>query len=185
MTSTPTNCPADGSVLSAFEIDGLCLDTCSKCGGLWFDRDELRRAEHLADPGVEWMDFEIWRSLDRFRIEPRAHACPKCKKPMTRLRYGNTRVEVDNCSSCGGVWIEAGGFERIIRALEDEAARRPASEYMRQTLREALTMLEHPSRIASEWSSFKQVYGLLKLRVMVEHPALIKAILASNGANPL
>lgn len=181
----PTHCPIDSAELDLIEVDGLELDTCPTCGGLWFDRDELRRAEHLADPEVDWMDLELWKHLERFQIEARAHGCPRCAKPMVRLRYGDEKVELDHCASCGGVWLEAGALERILLALEKEASTKPAFEYLRRTLREALAMIKDPRHVAQEWSQFKHFYEMLKVRLMIEHPALVKAIMESRGADPL
>lgn len=168
------------------DIDGLSLNTCPTCQGLWFDNDELRRAKDLADPDLDWMDFEIWKHDERFEIEPRAGLCPRCVKPMVRLRYGDTDVQIDFCTSCRGVWLDTQEFERLIRALEEEASRKPASAYFLQTLKEAFDILKSPRHIAAEWSDFKHVYNLLKLRLLVRRPGLLKAMVeAQKSAGPL
>lgn len=45
--------------------------------------------------------------------------CPKCHSAMARLPVG--LVEVDRCSSCGGIWFDMLEEEKIIRAGEAAA----------------------------------------------------------------
>ncbi|HPU97742.1 MAG TPA: zf-TFIIB domain-containing protein [Candidatus Hydrogenedentes bacterium] len=37
--------------------------------------------------------------------------CPSCDEPLITCEYEN--VEVDWCSACGGVWLDAGEFELL------------------------------------------------------------------------
>ncbi len=46
----------------------LKIDVCSKCAGVWFDQDELRKAKDQTEPDLNWMDFEIWKHEDRFKF---------------------------------------------------------------------------------------------------------------------
>lgn len=39
---TSMRCPVDGGLLFEFEINGILLDRCNHCGGLWFDSGELK-----------------------------------------------------------------------------------------------------------------------------------------------
>lgn len=178
------DCPRDPTSLVRLDIDGLSLDTCPTCRGLWFDSDELRRAKDRADPDLDWMDFEIWKHDERFEIEPHEDLCPRCVKPMVRLRYGDTDVQIDFCTACRGVWLDAHELEGIIHALKDEASRKPASAYFLRTLKEALDILKSPRQVASEWRDFKHVYNLLKLRFFVERPTLMKAIVEAQESGP-
>jgi Zn-finger nucleic acid-binding protein len=38
---TLLRCPVDGMAMREFEIDGVHIDRCSTCRGLWFDAGEL------------------------------------------------------------------------------------------------------------------------------------------------
>ncbi len=44
--------------------------------------------------------------------------CPACKEPMIVLELDE--VEIDYCSSCGGIWLDAGELDLLI---EDERER--------------------------------------------------------------
>ena len=38
--------------------------------------------------------------------------CPTCKEPMIVLEL--TEVEIDHCTSCGGIWLDAGELELLL-----------------------------------------------------------------------
>jgi len=40
--ATQMRCPMDGGLLFEFNVNGVLLDRCNHCGGLWFDAGELR-----------------------------------------------------------------------------------------------------------------------------------------------
>lgn len=40
-------------------------------------------------------------------------ACPKCHVTMERLNAGGT--EVDRCVKCGGIWLDCGELDRIMK----------------------------------------------------------------------
>jgi len=44
--------------------------------------------------------------------------CPACKEPMIVLELAE--VEVDHCTSCGGIWLDGGELELL---LEDSASK--------------------------------------------------------------
>lgn len=39
--------------------------------------------------------------------------CPSCSQPLVVLEFEN--IELDHCLSCGGVWLDAGELELILR----------------------------------------------------------------------
>lgn len=79
--ATALPCPDDGSLLRAVDADGIELDLCPTCHGLWLDRGELadiiarRRdndmAESLADELVEEISDEVWDGLNGVARRPR------------------------------------------------------------------------------------------------------------------
>jgi len=112
----PPTCPACGAKLVQAAHDDLILDVCrSGCGGIWFDNHELRRA------------VETVRSIDTsgplqttasgaMRVDPGLkRACPRCDgiRMLRRLFDGTCHMEIDECPSCGGIWLDHGEFEQI------------------------------------------------------------------------
>ncbi|MDB4614678.1 zf-TFIIB domain-containing protein, partial [bacterium] len=76
---------------------------CPTCRGGWFDSRELARVLSVA---VE-------------KLEPPADAtktscvCPKCFVPLCRLPYPETKIEVDICEDCHGIWLDKGEFRDL------------------------------------------------------------------------
>lgn len=85
---------------------GVTVDRCEKCGGLWFDADELDR--WLAD--VDATDVKGPES----RIPARgvgSRPCPRCTHALDTA--GWTGPVLDRCNNCRGLFVEAGEFTRL------------------------------------------------------------------------
>ena len=97
------------------------------------------------------------------------------------VRYGETEVEVDVCPVCRGIWLDQGEFENVLSALEDEVARMPARELLAAALHEAAEVGQGRASLATEWKHSVQILNLLKLRVLVGHPALRRLLIELEG----
>lgn len=126
------NCPACRSPLEERMVEAVNLDVCSRgCGGVWFDQFEFRKFdEPHEEAGTELLDLEGASTRptggdDRFE-------CPRCDEVVMRRHFFSTKrqVEVDECPSCAGVWLDVGEL-RDIRSLfaSEEARKQAASEY--------------------------------------------------------
>ena len=186
MTNAATNrCPACGASLATRTQSGVEIDECPQCHGIWLDDDELRKIKDAADPNLNWLDFQLWKHKDRFRVSARPEICPRCARPMVAIDYDKTGVEVHYCTACRGVWLEGGALEKIIAALEHELDTMPAAQYLRATLKEAKDIVTGPEGVASEWRDFLTVMRLMRLRLFMEHPRLLNLILEAERDNPL
>jgi Zn-finger nucleic acid-binding protein len=52
--------------------------------------------------------------------KPSSHACPGCREPLVIVQVGD--IELLECRSCDGLWIDAADFERICANHEAQAA---------------------------------------------------------------
>lgn len=85
------DCPKCRESLQAAHLpSGPTVDLCPACQGAFYDAGEIR--------------------LDLEGAEAKASAfpCPKCASAMNTARHFGGRLEVEHCSSCGGVWFDAG-----------------------------------------------------------------------------
>ena len=178
-------CPRCQSELETIEVDGIELESCPECGGLWFDQGELRRAKDLALPDLHWKEFEIWKHEHHFDATADGLACPRCRQPMVHLRYHETEVEIDHCPACSGVWLGRGELEAIVLALQDESSSMSLPELLKETLQEGLEVVRGHEKLATEWGDLKQILNLIKLRLLVARPGLRKALLAVQQNSPL
>lgn len=166
-------CPRCDDVLRLRLIEAVQIDQCLQCDGMWFERDELRKAKDAVEPGLlDWMDFDIWKHEERFHVSPAALICPHCHVPMVAVEYGETGVEVNCCPQCEGLWLDGGEFDEILEALRLELGGKSVSEYVRASLEEAREVVGGPEGVAAEWRDFMTVIRLLQYRVLEEKPAL-------------
>ena len=120
-------CVKCNSVLDRATFQGLEVDLCPKCGGLWLDRGEITRAAKL--PEAE---------LDRLRVllrgakgpppvptENVAH-CPACPGNLAEMLLGN--VHVDYCSKCHGIFLDRGELTAAIEAVRAKSRQTSAHE---------------------------------------------------------
>ena len=175
-------CPTCDQALESIEIDGLELDSCPSCNGIWFDHDELRQAKDLAEPHADWLDFEIWKNRDHFRASPGEVRCPRCEGALSVLSYGETGVEMDVCPKCRGVWLDHAQLEAIVKALRHEMSSKTFAEFISAALEEAGEILNGPEPLHSEWRDFGHMMRLMKVRLFVDHPTLFKSIEGMQGS---
>jgi len=178
-------CPRDRAELFPTEVEGLHLDTCPDCRGIWFDAGELKEARDHVDPHVAWLDFDLWKHPESFALRPASAPCPRCSNSMCRIEYGDSGVEIDACPFCHGVWLDERELADILTALQREAQERPLGELMLESLREALDIVLHPSRAASDWRDLKEMLRLVRRRVFSERARVAEMLTHAGRSNPL
>ncbi|MGC8917433.1 MAG: zf-TFIIB domain-containing protein [Thermoanaerobaculum sp.] len=93
-------CPACRSELVVVEREGVELDWCPFCRGLWFDAGELEAVE--ATLGVSFRPLAGQRSAGKRR-------CPRCDAAMDTLKLeGSPSLIADVCPKAHGIWFDAG-----------------------------------------------------------------------------
>ena len=110
--------------MTLLEIDGIEVDRCDGCGGMWFDlgeKEALKASTHedadridIGDPARGERQNEI-RDID----------CPRCNTQMVKLSHHEQRhIEYERCATCGGVYLDAGEFDDLRELTPGERARR-------------------------------------------------------------
>lgn len=170
-------CPQCQVPMRTVKLASVDVDQCPNCQGLWLKDEELRLAKDHVDEDLVWLDFEIWKHPEKFLRAESKLKCPDDGADLVRLTYDETRVTVDYCTSCRGVWVQKGEFQRIIQALENEIISKNVGEYIKASLQEAKDLLTGPESFPAEWRDVKAVLKLLQMRFSVEHKRLMDAII--------
>jgi uncharacterized protein len=109
-------CPRCKSSLIVLEYEGIELDWCPSCEGLWFDRGEMELiATHS---GVEYsaLGFDSQASTTERTLK-----CPLCRKSMDKRILGQREpVVADICPACGGLWLDHGELEHLLGSAGEE-----------------------------------------------------------------
>lgn len=179
------DCPRCAVPLNPLSAGDIEVDECPQCKGVWFDQDELRQAKDLADPGLNWYDFEIWKYADRFKLVPNPLQCPRCNTEMFAMNYDATEVEIDVCNQCRGVWLDGGEFEKIIDALNRELTTAKISDYVRASLREGKQVITGPEGAKAEWKDFTTLLRLMQYRIFIEKPRLLQELIDGQKGTPI
>jgi Zn-finger nucleic acid-binding protein len=107
-------CPAcKKNNVIVIEFEGVEVDQCVDCGGVWFDRDELDML--LAKQGLS---PEALRAsvMDAAGGREKGRRCPVCGRRMEKVFMGKKDViTVDQCGSDGGYWFDADELRRLIQ----------------------------------------------------------------------
>src|SRR5689334_4834511 len=108
--ATNLTCVKCTSVLDRATFEGLEVDLCPRCGGLWLDRGEITRAARLPDGELSRLR-ELLEQSDGPPPLPTDDKvpCPACDGTLTEVLLGN--VHVDYCSSCHGIFLDRGELE--------------------------------------------------------------------------
>ncbi|MBN1799833.1 MAG: zf-TFIIB domain-containing protein [Spirochaetales bacterium] len=101
-------CPKCDSEMEKVEYEGVKIERCKKCKGIWFDafeKDELK-----AKPGSESVDSGDKETGKAYNKKKQVN-CPKCLTPLTRKAdVRQKHIIYEYCDTCHGVFFDAGEF---------------------------------------------------------------------------
>ena len=178
-------CPRCQDKVETRSTGGVEIDECSSCQGIWLTADELRRLKDETDKDLAWMDFELWKHPERFRVDSKRIQCPTCATALVAIDYDDTGVEVDFCTDCRGVWLVGGELEKIIEHLSEELLPKDSSDYVRASLEEAKELVTGPESFLSEWKDLATVLRMLQYRLLSENPRLGSALAEFQAKSPI
>jgi uncharacterized protein len=170
------NCPNCESALETIDMKGIKVDECVRCQGHWFDRGELRLAKDKQDDDIRWLDFDPFgKDAEEFSTASEGKRCPKCAEQMKALTYRQSKVVIDKCPECYGVWLDHGELEKIVKYLTDILLTKSAGDYTKATFRQFLEIFTGPEGPISEAKDFLSALWFLQLRIGVENPKITEA----------
>lgn len=178
-------CPCCNVELKSKMIQDIEVDECNDCKGIWFEDDELRKAKDSTDKDLNWIDFEIWKHKDKFKVSSRNVACPQCNQTLVAIDYADTGVEIDYCPNCKGTWLDKGEFKKIIDVLTDELLTKTFSKYIKASIEEAKEIITGTESFLSEWKDFATVFRMMQYRLFAENPSLLDTVINIQRANPI
>ncbi len=93
------------------EYQGVELDLCAECNGIWFDRGELDLVL-----GHDHPVNQAPASSDEAK-----RPCPICRKKMDKVNIGpDRRVLIDACPEGCGLWFDQGELSELTHSLQSE-----------------------------------------------------------------
>jgi len=108
------NCPkCQTATLAEFKLEGVAVDRCSRCDGIWFDAQEL--SQLLAEDAR--VVAELRRGSESEIADVRKGRCPRDAAELVRIYSAIDRsVTLDACADCHGIWLDGGEFAKLFAA---------------------------------------------------------------------
>lgn len=106
-------CPNCDSKLELKQYNGIEVNKCSKCEGMWFDFKELDDLEDKILSNDDMKGTLVW---DKRTSERK---CPICNKKMAKFNYRLNDLELDYCESMHGYWLDKGEEQRVISEMKE------------------------------------------------------------------
>lgn len=177
-------CPNCSKILVQKDYKGVKTDECPSCGGVWFDRDELRLAKDRTDNDMRWLDFDPFMFVNKEKFSSKK-ACPVCNEGLHTVKYDKSKVLIDVCDKCKGVWLDKKELDKILKYILDVITSTTAKDYIHLTEEEFKEILTGPEGLISETRDFITVLKFLQLRFCVENPWVITLSDSVNKNWPL
>ncbi|MEW6302384.1 MAG: zf-TFIIB domain-containing protein [Verrucomicrobiota bacterium] len=108
-------CPKCQKPMEKVSFEGIDVDRCTGCRGIWFDA--LEAEELLKLPGSEQIDTGDTQRGEGWNPMQKAE-CPVCHTRMIRMVDNDQpHIRYEACKLCGGLFLDAGEF----RDLKEES----------------------------------------------------------------
>jgi len=169
-------CPICKISLESAILCNTEIDYCPRCFGLWFEEDELRWAKDEKDKDLNWLDIDLWKDPKKFKVSYGIRLCPSCRLPLYEVYYGDSKIIVDVCNICKGVWLDRGEFKKIIDYLKEKQKYEILNNYSENLLKQGIEIFLGPDSLKEEISDFLTVLKFLKYNLIVKHPTISKII---------
>ncbi|MDH3615637.1 MAG: zf-TFIIB domain-containing protein [Gammaproteobacteria bacterium] len=119
-------CPKCKNDMELVEYEGVEVDRCKNCKGIWFDVGESdwllgKDAAEAIDTGDPLIGRQT-NEIDTYR-------CPRCGGGMMRrIDPKRTQIRYEECTSCRGSFFDAGEFSDLIKDSIAELRKRQSAQ---------------------------------------------------------
>jgi Zn-finger nucleic acid-binding protein len=169
-------CPTCKKHLDQAIVSGVEVDYCPKCLGLWFEEEELRIAKDYKDRDLRWLDIDLWRDGEKFKISPGQKLCPADRLPLYETRYGDSDIKVDVCNICKGIWLDRGEFKKTIAYLKERADKEVLGHYLKNLREQAWEVFSGPETLREEIDDFLTIVKLFTYKFTTQHQIITRII---------
>jgi len=119
-------CPVDDFTLRQETYEGVVIDICPHCSGVWLDAGELEAIQEAQDS--DFRDVPTG-GMDKVRAaeamgraaEETPRGCVVCNSGLVQKEYAfASQVMIDNCPKGHGMWLDRDELARLEMFYEDE-----------------------------------------------------------------
>ena len=111
--------------LIVVEREGIELDHCPWCRGLWFDAGELAL---LAEKTGRALTVGEGSALEPAQTAEKPRQCPRCDRKMDKIYLGSSpSVLLDRCGAGHGLWFDHGEVGALVGQMAAASGSHPAA----------------------------------------------------------
>lgn len=167
-------CPLGHGELHKKHFKGVTVEECPHCNGTFFDKGEIEQARSEDQDGLRWLSHLSFSAKDK--AEHKGFLCPNCGSSMESLQYPHSKVTIDKCPHCHGVWLDKGELDKVVSYLHALVSSQTTSE-LADDWKEQLGDVFSPHKSESEeLKDLVAISNLLEERWTAEHPVVQKII---------
>jgi serine/threonine protein kinase/Zn-finger nucleic acid-binding protein len=103
--SVVERCGKCGGPFTAFFLDGMIVDRCSACRGVWLDAGEIER---LLGVPMEGRAPGSGEKMNRAPYDQLVGSCPSCRIGLSAFEVPGRPAFLEVCPRCYGMWFDRG-----------------------------------------------------------------------------
>ena len=105
------NCPKCNAAMELVTFEGVTVDRCTACKGIWFDANEQKwLKEKKGSEVIDIGDAAVGTKMDKIN----SYLCPRCQGPMIRMvDVDQHHIDYEACTVCYGIFLDAGEFKDL------------------------------------------------------------------------
>jgi Zn-finger nucleic acid-binding protein/predicted MFS family arabinose efflux permease len=108
-------CPKCRADMQQIDYDGIEVDRCTICNGIWFDAGEIDLLRNeAAAAAIDTGDASVGKQSDALD----SYQCPRCNGEMKKVvdpKQSHVCYEV--CNSCDGTYLDAGELSEFFKGV--------------------------------------------------------------------
>jgi Zn-finger nucleic acid-binding protein len=180
--ATQDPCPVCGSRLNLYSISSMEYEACGKCGGLWLNKDELRKLKNRTEGGrLHWMNAEI-DNIEKTSARATNRPCVKCKDAkLISTVFGHSSIVINWCPKCHGIWLEHSELDGIMGYLKKESLKATPGKLKNVVAMDMKRIVEDgpEGTLAKIGDADAALHALINATIF-EHPALVELCMAAS-----
>jgi len=117
------NCFGCGTAMRKGNRDGVLVDACPNCGGVWLDAGELEALERRESRERAGLLHQARQELaeEMQQVLKIVDMCPRCQAARLKRTHRHG-VQIDYCPNCKGLYFDDRELERVMKASKEKAS---------------------------------------------------------------
>jgi len=130
--------------------------------------------------------FEEVEAVEKTNAFPSKRLCPKCNRiRMISTAFGNSKIIIEWCPKCHGLWLDRDEFQEITDNLRDKLNKLSSDEMKKKVLEEIKEVWSGPEGKISEILDAKAAISALINIKIFEHPTLYNTLTKLSSSIPI